>query len=81
MFDSSDDYEIVQQYVPLKDLPGFALFRLDCKLRKEYFMGSFLLGQTYEVNFLEWLARAANIPLKRKSIVESPKKEIPCETP
>lgn len=28
MFDNSDDYELLQKYVPLKDLPAFALFRL-----------------------------------------------------
>ena len=31
MFDNSDDYEIVQKYVPLKDLPAFALFKYNKK--------------------------------------------------
>lgn len=29
MFDSSDDYEIVQPYVPMKSLPAFILFKFD----------------------------------------------------
>jgi hypothetical protein len=31
MFDNSDDYEIIQKYLPLKKLPAFALFRLNKK--------------------------------------------------
>lgn len=31
MFDSSDDYEIIQKYVPMKDLPAFALFKFNKK--------------------------------------------------
>ena len=34
MFDNSDDYEIVQKYVPMKDLPSFALFRYSQKTKK-----------------------------------------------
>lgn len=34
MFDNSDDYEIVQKYVPMKDLPAFALFRYSKKTKK-----------------------------------------------
>jgi hypothetical protein len=34
MFDNSDDYEIVQKYVPIKDLPAFAVFRYNKKLQK-----------------------------------------------
>lgn len=42
MFDNSDDYEIVQKYVPLKDLPAFAIFRYNKKDRKEQFIGSYV---------------------------------------
>lgn len=31
MFDNSDDYEIVQKYAALRDLPAFALFKMDKK--------------------------------------------------
>jgi hypothetical protein len=34
MFDNSDDYEIVQKYVPLKDLPAFAVFKYNKKEQK-----------------------------------------------
>lgn len=34
MFDNSDDYELIQKYVPLKDLPAFVLFRLNKTKRK-----------------------------------------------
>lgn len=34
MFDNSDDYEIVQKYVPMKDLPAFTLFKYNKKTRK-----------------------------------------------
>lgn len=27
MFDNSDDYDTVQKYVPMRDLPAFALFK------------------------------------------------------
>lgn len=35
MFDNSDDYETVQKYVALKDLPAFALFKYSKKTKKE----------------------------------------------
>lgn len=35
MFDNSDDYELIQKYVPLKDLPAFALFRLNKSKKAE----------------------------------------------
>lgn len=44
MFDSSDDYEIVQKYVPMKDLPAFALFKLDKKNQTESFISSYVPG-------------------------------------
>ena len=31
MFDNSDDYEIVQKYIPLKDTPAFGLFKFNKK--------------------------------------------------
>ena len=31
MFDNSDDYEIMQKYLPLKDLPAFTLFKYNKK--------------------------------------------------
>lgn len=43
MFDNSDDYEIVQKYVPLKDLPTFAIFEYDKKQQKEQFISSYVL--------------------------------------
>ena len=38
MFDNSDDYEVIQKYVPLKNLPAFALFRLNKSKRSEEFV-------------------------------------------
>ena len=38
MFDNSDDYEIVQQYVPMKSLPAFVLFKFDKQNKKEEFI-------------------------------------------
>ena len=38
MFDSSDDYEIVQKYVPMKSLPAFVLFKFNKKEQKEQFI-------------------------------------------
>jgi len=35
MFDNSDDYEIVQKYVVLKDLPAFAIFKFNPKQNEE----------------------------------------------
>lgn len=34
MFDSSDDYEIVQKYMPMKYIPAFILFKFDKKGKK-----------------------------------------------
>lgn len=42
MFDNSDDYEIIQKYVPLKDLPAFALFKLDKTKRSEEFVSVYV---------------------------------------
>lgn len=35
MFDSSDDYETIQKYVPLKNLPAFILFKFNKQNKKE----------------------------------------------
>ena len=43
MFDSSDDYEVVQKYLPMKDLPAFALFKFNKKEQKEDFISSYVL--------------------------------------
>ena len=42
MFDNSDDYEIVQKYVPLKDLPAFAVFKYNKKEQKQQFISSYV---------------------------------------
>ncbi len=42
MFDNSDDYEIVQKYVSLKELPAFAIFNYNKKERKEKFIASYV---------------------------------------
>jgi hypothetical protein len=34
MFDNSDDYDILQKYVPLKELPAFVLFKFDKNNKK-----------------------------------------------
>ena len=31
MFDNADDYEAIQKYIPMIDVPAFALFSLDKK--------------------------------------------------
>jgi hypothetical protein len=41
MFDNSDDYDIVQEYIPMKDLPAFALFRYSGQKKKEVFIGAY----------------------------------------
>ena len=38
MFDNADDYELIQKYVPLKNLPAFALFRLNKNKKIEEFI-------------------------------------------
>ena len=43
MFDSSDDYEIVQKYLPMKNLPAFALFKFDKKRQKEEFISEYVI--------------------------------------
>lgn len=43
MFDNSDDYEVIQKYIPLKNLPAFALFRLNKSKRAEEFISSYVL--------------------------------------
>lgn len=35
MFDNSDDYEYIQKYAQLKDLPAFVLFKLNKAKRSE----------------------------------------------
>ena len=34
MFDSSDDYEIIQKYIPMKNLPALGLYRFNKKEQK-----------------------------------------------
>lgn len=41
MFDNSDDYDIVQKYVPMKDLPAFAVFKYDRKTQTEKLVNSY----------------------------------------
>ena len=43
MFDNSNDYEIVQKYIPLSSVPAFALFKLDKKKQAEVFMASYVI--------------------------------------
>lgn len=42
MFDNSDDYEILQKYIPLKSLPAFALLRLNKSKKGEEFISSYV---------------------------------------
>lgn len=42
MFDNSDDYELLQKHVPLKDLPSFALFRLSKGQKTEQFVSQYV---------------------------------------
>jgi hypothetical protein len=42
MFDNSDDYEILQKYVTPKELPAFAVFRMDKSKREEEFVSSYV---------------------------------------
>jgi hypothetical protein len=42
MFDNSDDYELIQKYIPLKDLPAFALFKLNKLKRTEEFISCYV---------------------------------------
>lgn len=70
MFDNSDDYEIIQKYVPLKDLPAFALFKLDKTKRSEEFVSVYKIPAQGEI-FLEWLATHIGIILKKKQSVQN----------
>ena len=71
MFDSSDDYEIVQKYVPLKDLPAFALFKFDKKGQKEEFISSYVVLKKDADNFMEWIATNIGVAIKKKESVIS----------
>ena len=42
MFDNSDDYELIQKYIPLKNLPAFALFKLNKAKRAEQFISEYV---------------------------------------
>ena len=42
MFDNSDDYEIIEKYIPLKNLPAFALFKLNKAKRTEQFISEYV---------------------------------------
>ena len=73
MFDSSDDYEVVQKYLPMKDLPAFALFKFNKKEQKEDFISSYVLCCLIQVvlqkdakNFMEWIAMNIGVPIKKK---------------
>jgi hypothetical protein len=44
MFDNSDDYEILQKYVTLKELPAFAVFRLSKSKQQEEFVSSYVIS-------------------------------------
>ena len=43
MFDNSDDYELIQKYIPLKNLPAFALFKLNKAKRAEEFISDYVI--------------------------------------
>lgn len=58
MFDNSDDYEILQKYIPLKNLPAFGLFRLDKSKKAEEFISSY-------VDIVEYLEPVAEGDLPR----------------
>ena len=72
MFDNSDDYEHIQKHIPLKDLPAFAIFKLNKSTKTEQLVSYFViilltqkvLGQG-EI-FLEWAAKSMGIVLKRR---------------
>jgi hypothetical protein len=72
MFDNSDDYELLQKYIPLKDLPAFALFRLNKSKKAEEFISSYVLFvfmqriSSQGDIFLEWAAKNMGIALKKK---------------
>lgn len=73
MFDNSDDYEIVQKYVPLKDLPAFAVFKYNKKEQKEQFISSYVIFRLIQPilsnddeNCLEWMAKNVGVQLKKK---------------
>ena len=42
MFDNSDDYELIQKYIPLKNLPAFALFQLNKNTKSEKFVSEYV---------------------------------------
>lgn len=45
MFDNSDDYDIINKYVPLKDLPAFVLFKYNGNTQNEKFISSYPILQ------------------------------------
>lgn len=44
MFDNADDYEVIQKYVPMGDVPAFALFSLDKKKQCEKYMSHYVFN-------------------------------------
>ena len=66
MFDSSDDYEIIQKYVPMKNLPAFVLFNFDKKEQKEKFINEYVIFKKDQVDFIQWIAEELGIPIKKK---------------
>jgi hypothetical protein len=47
LFDNSDDYENIQKYVPLKDLPAFALFKFNKNKRAEEFISAYVFNNIF----------------------------------
>lgn len=66
MFDSSDDYDIVQKHVPIKKLPAFVLFKFDKQNKKEEFISEYSILQKEPTNLLEWLSYHIGMPIKKK---------------
>jgi hypothetical protein len=50
----------------MKNLPGFALFKLNKKQLKEQFISEYPILQSEPENFLEWLAHNIGVTLKKK---------------
>lgn len=59
-YDSHDDYEMLQKYVPISELPSFSLYELDGRTKPEQFLGKISLNRPQQVeHVLGWLGRFA----------------------
>ena len=77
MFDSSDDYEIIQKYVPLKNVPAFVLFTFNKKNQSEQFIAEYSILKKDQIDFIQWIAPLVGVSIKKKDVQVEKKEEKP----